>query len=226
MLNTTLTVFSGTTDNQLLMPRIPSHGLYVLTDCENHSWNELLEKTETILNTGIALLQYRNKKDNADVRLEQAEKLQHICRHYNVPLIINDDMDLVKKINAEGIHLGNEDLPCAAARKQFGAEYIIGISCYNSLASAIKSEHDGADYVAFGSFYPSKTKPGAVSADPELLQSAREHITLPVVAIGGITPENALPLLKAGADILAVSRALYNSENPGYQVCKFNQLFE
>lgn len=207
------------------MRQLPSHGLYVLTDCDNYGGNQFLEKTEAILESGIAMLQHRNKKDSADVRLEQAKKLQHLCRQYDVPLIINDDIELAKKIHADGIHLGSNDLPCAEARIQSGTGHIIGISCYNSLARAINAESDGADYVAFGSFYPSTTKPDAVSADLELLQSAKKHIKLPIVAIGGITPENAKPLLQAGSDFLAVSRAIYGVENPAGEVKKFNQLF-
>lgn len=207
------------------MRQLPSHGLYVLTDCDNYGGKQFLEKTEAILESGIAMLQHRNKKDSADVRLEQAKKLQHLCRQYDVPLIINDDIELAKKIHADGIHLGSDDLPCTEARMQLGTGNIIGISCYNSLARAIKAERDGADYVTFGSFYPSTTKPDAVPADPELLHTARDHITLPVIAIGGIAPENALPLLQAGADFLAVSRAIYGAENPAGEVKKFNQLF-
>lgn len=205
---------------------LPSQGLYVLTDCDRYSGIQLLETTRNILRTGIALLQYRNKKDNSDVMLDQAIKLRQLCSKYKVPLIINDDTSLAKKINADGIHLGGNDMSCIEARRQFGAEYIIGISCYNSLERAVEAEHNGADYVAFGSFYPSATKPGAVSADPELLQSARQHLNLPIVAIGGITAENALPLLKAGADFLAVSRAIYGAEKPESEITKFNQLFE
>lgn len=207
------------------MRQLPSHGLYVLTDCDNYSGNQFLEKTEVILESGIAMLQHRNKKDSSDVRLEQAKRLQHLCRQYDVPLIINDDIELAKKIHADGIHLGSDDLHCAEARMQLGTGHIIGISCYNSLARAINAESDGADYVAFGSFYPSTTKPDAISADLELLQSAKQHLKLPIVAIGGITPENAKPLLQAGSDFLAVSRAIYGVENPAGEVKKFNQLF-
>lgn len=194
------------------MMRREFFGLYAITpdvpDTEN-----LVERAEQVLAGGARLIQYRSKTCNNPLRLEQAHSLAHLCRRFRVPLIINDDPDLAMEVDADGVHLGREDVCITEARRKLGHEKIIGISCYNQLEYAVEAERQGADYVAFGAFFSSITKPGAVSAPAELLGRAKQKLHIPIVAIGGITQENAAELLHLGADMLAVSNALFNARN-------------
>ena len=137
-----------------------------------------------------------------------ALKLKILCQQYDCLFIINDDYELAKQVDADGLHIGKDDLTLSEARALLGNK-LIGMSCYNDFQNAIVAENDGADYIAFGSFYSSSTKPNAVKADTLLLQQAVEKLGIPVVAIGGITIENALDLVNNGADMLAVIGALY-----------------
>jgi thiamine-phosphate pyrophosphorylase len=148
-------------------------------------------------------LQYRNKRADAGLREQQAVALRGLCRGAGVPLIINDDASLAAKIGADGVHLGEHDGDIVAARALLGDGAIIGVSCYDELLRAEIAARTGADYIAFGAFFPSPTKPNARRAAPALLQAAA-RLGLPRVAIGGITPDNARPLIAAGADLIAV----------------------
>ena len=200
-------------------------GVYAITDCVNLSHNELLEKTETILGNGATLFQYRDKENHYENKLEFANELKSLCKHYNIPLIINDDIQLAKEITADGIHLGRHDHDIKTAREQLGP-VIIGVSCYNEFDRAIKAKEEGADYIAFGAFYPSPTKPNAVTANIELLTKAKIETGLPVVAIGGITPENGKVLLDQGADYLAIISGLYSAKDTKKAIHTYTRLFE
>ena len=191
---------------------MPTHGLYAITDCENNSHLEILEKTEKILGTGAVLLQYRNKSSDFENKKKLAYELKSICNNYNALFIINDDIELAKQVNADGIHLGETDESITKARESLG-NVIIGMSCYNNIKNAIKAENEGADYVAFGSFFHSHTKPETKKANIDILSEAKSRVKLPVVAVGGITPENGKMLIEAGADFLAVISGLYNPDN-------------
>ena len=185
-------------------------GLYAVTP-DAPDTHLLLEQVEAALAGGARVLQYRNKSAPVTVRLEQARALKALCARYDVPLIVNDHVELVRAVDAEGVHLGADDGSALAARHVLGTAKIIGISCYNSLERGRQAQREGADYVAFGSFFPSSVKPGAVHAPLELLVEAKRELALPLVAIGGITLANAPQLLAAGADALAVISALFDA---------------
>jgi thiamine-phosphate pyrophosphorylase len=163
---------------------------------------------------------------NEELRREQARALAHLCRQFEVPLLINDHIDLALEVGADGVHLGREDAPISQARLKLGHEKIIGISCYNELESAIEAECNGADYVAFGAFFSSVTKLDTVPASVDLLQQGNLEISIPIVAIGGINSNNALELISAGADAVAVSNALFGARDIRSEAGKFSELFK
>lgn len=171
------------------------------------------------------MLQYRDKTHDAMRRLREACALSESCREFEVPLIINDDVELALASGAAGVHLGEGDSGIATARAALGANAIIGVSCYDSLQRAREASAAGADYLAFGAFFPSATKPGARHAKPELLRDAREF-GLPLVAIGGVTAENGGSLIAAGADYLAVISALFGARDVCAEAKRFTILFE
>ena len=157
------------------------------------------------------------------MRRRLAHRLLGLCHRYQALLIINDDTRLARDIDAHGVHLGKHDPDPAAARAMLGDDAVIGVSCYNRLDLAREAAASGVDYVAFGRFFPSRSKPDAVQAEPALLQRARSAIDLPLVAIGGITPENGAPLIAAGADMLAVIQGLFGQSdvrNASRQLCE------
>lgn len=184
-------------------------GLYAITDNQLIQKDKFIETIEQALQGGATTLQYRDKETPFDARVIQAQELLALCRHYQVPLIINDDVMLAKRIGADGVHLGKEDGKIADARAFLGKHSMIGVSCYNQLGLAQQAVQAGANYIAFGRFFPSQTKPHAVLATLDLLIAARQMCSCPIVVIGGITPENAIPLVAAGADCLAVIHGLF-----------------
>ena len=183
-------------------------GLFAITPDE-HDTAALLRKVELVLQGGARILQYRNKTADAQLRLKQAEALRGLTRKFAVPLIVNDDAELARLVDADGVHLGSADGHVATARAVLGRDKLIGVSCYNRLDLAREAVSVGADYVAFGSFYASPVKPDAVAAAPDLLRQARDELAVPLVAIGGITAHNGARLLEAGADALAVISAVF-----------------
>ncbi len=185
-------------------------GLYAITPDEPDT-AELLRKVRLALLGGARVLQYRNKVADAALRLEQAIALRKLTGEFSVPLIINDDTLLAHRVAADGVHLGGEDGNVIAARAQLGSGKLIGVSCYNRMALAHAAVQQGADYVAFGSFFASTVKPDAVVASPGLLRQARREIAVPLVAIGGITAWNGAQLLEAGANALAVISAVFGA---------------
>jgi thiamine-phosphate pyrophosphorylase len=208
------------------MMTLPDYGLYVITDCENLTHDELIKKTESILQSGAAMLQYRNKKDKLSTKEIQAIKLQQLCRDYSVPFIINDDIRLAQKINADGVHLGRDDKNCKVSRKILGPDYIIGITCYNEIGLALEAVISGANYVAFGAFFPTTSKSATSVATTALLRQAKQQLQLPIVAIGGITPENGKELIHAGADFFAVISGVYEAADPAIATRAYLKLFD
>jgi thiamine-phosphate pyrophosphorylase len=197
-----------------MMPRIRKSrrlsGLYAVTpETSDGGW--LGARVEAALAGGARIVQYRSKSNDPQVRREQCAPLVERCRAYGALLIVNDDVGLARELNADGVHLGREDMPPAAARAELGPGILIGVSCYDSLPRALEAQHQGADYVAFGSFFPSPVKPHAARAPLVLLRAARSVLGLPIVAIGGITPDNARALVEAGADALAVISSLFHA---------------
>ncbi len=186
------------------------NGLYAITPDEQDT-EDLLCKSRLVLSGGARVLQYRNKTAGAQLRLEQAGALRDLTHEFSVPLIINDDVVLAQQVGADGVHLGGDDGSVAAARSVLGKAKLIGVSCYNRVALAHEAVEQGADYVAFGSFFASAVKPDAVAASPDLLRQVRREIAVPLVAIGGITIGNGAQLLEAGANALAVISALFSA---------------
>ena len=178
-------------------------GLYGITP-DMTDTAALIARTEQALAGGARLIQYRNKTTDAVLRRSQAELLAQLCRRYDVPLIVNDDPDLALEIGADGVHVGEHDSGVAAARKQLGPGKIVGASCYNKPDLAHAAQIQGADYVAFGAFYPTSTKQNTVVATIGMLKQVKNSLAVPVVCIGGINTANALPLIEAGACAIAV----------------------
>lgn len=200
-------------------------GLYVITDGRHQSPAQLVERVGLAIAGGATLVQYRAKNITPAQRLAEAAALSELCRAQGIPLIINDDTELAARVGAAGVHLGRDDTPLALARERLGERALIGISCYNRLDAAINAQRDGADYVAFGSFFPSSTKPGAVSAPLTLLQQARRRLSIPVVAIGGITVGNGANLIRNGATALAVVSGVFASPDIRAAAAAYARLF-
>ena len=181
------------------------------------------------LDGGTPFVQYRNKLAPRPLRRAQAAELLRICRACGAKLIVNDDVWLAVEIGADGAHLGRDDAPggsLAAARDALGPKRILGVSCYDDLARGEEAAAAGADYLAFGSMFPSRTKPGSVIAPLELLGEARRRFGLPVAAIGGITLDNAPQLIAAGADMLAVISDLFDAMDIRARAEAYQQFFD
>ena len=187
----------------------PARGLYAITQTDHKSADAIIADVAAALRGGAAVVQYRDKNPIDAVSL--ARQLLTLCQQFNVPLLINDDIELAAQIGADGVHLGREDGNIAHARARLGHAAIIGVSCYNSVAQALEAQTQGATYVAFGRFFPSSSKPLAAPAPLETLQQAKRVLTVPIVAIGGILPDNGAQLLAAGADVLAVIGGLFDT---------------
>lgn len=200
-------------------------GLYAITDSQLTPGAALVPAVEAALHGGARVIQYRDKGGDAERRQRQAAELNALCQRHAALLIINDDVELAATVAAAGVHLGRDDPDLHAARKRLGDRAIIGVSCYNQLTRAQAAAEQGADYVAFGRFFPSLTKPDAVAATPELLTAARRALSLPLVAIGGITPDNGGLLIAAGADMLAVIHGVFGQPDIEAAARRFAQLF-
>ena len=192
-------------------------GLYAITP---EAGADIVERVQRALDGGIAALQYRRKHAQS---LDEASALAKLCRARAVPFIVNDDLELAIAANADGVHLGKDDGDLAAARPRLKGR-ILGVSCYDSLERAAKAVAAGADYVAFGSVFPSPTKPGAVRAPLELFREARA-LGVPLAAIGGITLANAPSVLAAGADALAVITDLFDAADIAGRARAYGKLF-
>ena len=190
----------------------PKRGIYAVTP-EDRSGAGLVHAVAAAVEHGVGAVQYRDKSRDTARRRSDAEALLAVCRPRSVPLIINDDVDLALATGAHGVHLGRDDGTLAAARSRLGEDAIIGVSCYDEAHRALAAAQGGADYVAFGSFFPSVTKPGAVRATTALVAAVRPRIDVPIVAIGGITADNAPPLLECGVDLLAVVNAIFGGSD-------------
>ncbi|KVV03209.1 MULTISPECIES: thiamine phosphate synthase [unclassified Pseudomonas] len=187
-------------------------GLYAITDSQLLA-GKWMPYIEAALDGGLTLLQYRDKSSDEARRLREAEALRDMCARYNAHLIINDDAELAARLGV-GVHLGQTDGPLTPARALLGRQAIIGSTCHSQIEQGEQAAKEGASYVAFGRFFNSSTKPGAPTATLDVLDEARARIKLPICAIGGITLDNAAPLIDHGADLLAVVHGLFGAESP------------
>jgi thiamine-phosphate pyrophosphorylase len=198
-------------------------GLYGITD--GAPLPRLQASVEAAIRGGARLIQYREKSTDAARRAAEARALLELCRGHGVLCMINDDVELATAIGADGVHLGKDDGRVDAARVQLGPRAVIGVSCYDSLERALQAAHEGADYVAFGSFFTSTSKPAAVRAPLSLLRDARARLSIPLCAIGGITPANGGELLQSGADMLAVIQGLFGATDIQAAAKAYSKLF-
>ena len=199
-------------------------GLYLVTP----DWDDteaLIKATEIALTVGVGLLQYRHKTASGELRLEQASALLKLCRQHNVPFIVNDHIDLCIALDADGIHVGGTDASVAVVRTLIGKDKILGASCYGDFALAEQAQIAGASYVAFGGFYPSRVKKYEVSTPASIVSKAKSELTVPICVIGGMTPENAKPLVIEGADMVAAISSVYNAADIATAVREFAALF-
>lgn len=205
-------------------PRIV--GLYAIADSAYLAAEQFVPAVRAALDGGALVIQYRDKKSEPRQRETIARALNALCHEHGVPFLINDDVRLAAVVRAAGVHLGRDDPDIGAARAALGPTALIGVSCYNELARAQAAQDAGADYVAFGRFFPSRTKPQAVPAAPDLLRTARAALKIPIVAIGGITPENGVTLIEAGAGALAVIEGVFNQPDIRAAAERYAQLFK
>ena len=200
-------------------------GLYLVTP----DWDdtrELVRVTELALQGGAALVQYRHKTADPALRKEQAQSLHALCRRYQRPFIINDHVDLCLALDADGIHVGGTDATVAEVRAAVGPSKIVGASCYGSLELARDAHRAGASYVAFGGFYPSRVKKYPVTTPIDIVAQSKATIPLPTVVIGGMTHDNAAPLVAVGADMVAAISSIYLATDPQAAAATFVQMLE
>jgi thiamine-phosphate pyrophosphorylase len=209
----------------VIPPPLP-RGLYVITHTARASLDALLAAVARALDGGARTVQYRDKSEDAGRREREARALIELCRARGVPLIVNDDVALAALTRADGVHLGEQDAAPAAARARLGSDAIVGVSCYDSLERAEHAQAEGADYVAFGSFFPSPTKPYARRPARDLITRAHARIVIPIVAIGGITPENGAALVEAGAHALAVVSGVFGQPDARAAARRYADLFD
>lgn len=200
------------------------NGIYAITpDWEDT--RQLIIKTEELLSNKINLLQYRNKKASKQLRMTQAKELQALCHHYQVPFIINDDYELCGILNADGIHLGKDDITIEEVRDRLGNNIIVGISCYNDFERVNEMMTTNCDYIALGACFPTNTKPNAPHASLNFLENVVEISIKPVVAIGGINLDNCLPIINSGVNAIAMINALYSTDKVSDKILEIKRKF-
>ena len=201
------------------------HGLYALTDSHLIPEEKFIDTVEKAIVGGARIIQYRDKSNDKVLQVEQAQALRRLCQQYQIPFIINDDIELALQVSADGVHIGKEDPDLVTARTILGNHAIVGVSCYEQLSLAQQAVEAGATYVAFGRFFTSSTKPKAISCSVDVLRDARKMFNCPLVAIGGITPNNGAKLISAGADCLAVIHGLFGQADVTTAAQRYAQLF-
>lgn len=201
-------------------------GLYGITSqdmlLDNHV---LFNSVEQALKGGMSILQYRNKHTPLRQNFDDLIQLKQLCHTYNALFIINDNVDLCVEIDADGVHLGKDDDNLVLVRKRIGVGMVIGVSCYNDITIAQQAKDQGADYIAFGAFYNSPTKPDALTASIDLITQA-QMLNIPICSIGGITIQNAQPLIQEGSDMIAVISELFNTNDILFNAKQFTHCFK
>jgi hydroxymethylpyrimidine kinase/phosphomethylpyrimidine kinase/thiamine-phosphate diphosphorylase len=195
-------------------------GLYLITDHDER----LAERVSDALGGGVSVLQYRNKEKDYQSRLAEGRELRQLCESRKVTFIVNDDSLLAAELGADGVHLGQEDGSVSEARRILGAGKIIGVSTH-TLQEAVRAEAEGADYIGFGAMYPTGSKEVRHLPGPAELKPVKESVSIPVVAIGGITRDNACPVIDAGADAVAAISSILSHPEPGLAATEMALLF-
>ena len=200
-------------------------GLYAITP-DSADLNTLIQKTKSAIEGGAFMVQYRSKIQDRDVKMQQCAAILRLCREYEIPCIVNDDVEMCRVLEADGVHLGEKDDNIAEVRHILGEDAIIGSSCYDQLNRAKSAQKEGASYVAFGAMFPTSTKPNAPRATLALLKEAKREIQIPIVAIGGITVNNAHDVIKTGIDAIAVITSLYEAKSIKETAETFAKMFQ
>ncbi|MDW3096430.1 MAG: thiamine phosphate synthase [Gammaproteobacteria bacterium] len=204
------------------MRQTPLEGLYVLTDNQHYAHQEWAERVELAILGGAEVIQLRDKQLSDDALIPTALLLKQICADYGVIFIVNDRIKLAKQIHADGVHIGQHDLTLREARDYLGDDYLIGVSCYKHMFSALQAQKLGADYVAFGSMFTSQTKKNAPRCPLSIISQAQYLLDIPICAIGGITANNCHYALDAGADLIATTHSVFNANDPMSAANKLN----
>jgi thiamine-phosphate pyrophosphorylase len=207
------------------MPKNKLRGLYAITP-DLADGARLLADVEAALAGGCRIVQYRDKLSSMPEQVARAQALRELTRRFAATLLINDDLALAALVQADGVHLGKDDGNLVATRAILGPDKILGASCYADFSAAETASRTGADYVAFGAVYPSPTKPDAAKATTDLFVRAKTELTAASCAIGGITLDNAPPLIVAGADLLAVITDLFSAPDIAARAAAYQRLFE
>lgn len=202
------------------------HGLYAITDPQLSPGLVVIEHVRQALLGGARVIQYRDKTSPFAQQLTIARQLKALCDEHQAWFIINDSIELAKLSQAHGLHIGKDDADLVEAREALGADAIIGVSCYNDLNRAQQMQDLGASYVAFGRFFPSQTKPLAPQAELDTLIQAKQQLSIPIVAIGGINQTNAPGLVQAGADSLAVIQGVFAQNDIRQAAADISALFK
>jgi len=200
-------------------------GLYAITP-DSADLNTLIQKTQWAIEGGAFMVQYRSKIQDRDVKIQQCAAILRLCREYEIPCIVNDDVEMCRVLEADGVHLGEKDDSIAEVRHILGEDAIIGSSCYDQLNRAKSAQKEGASYVAFGAMFPTSTKPNAPRATLALLKEAKREIQIPIVAIGGITVNNGHDVIKTGIDAIAVITSLYEAKSIKETAETFVKMFQ
>lgn len=201
------------------MKPVVDYSIYLVTDEACLHGRPLLECVEEALAAGVTLVQYRAKAADGGVLYAEACKLKELCDKYNVPLIINDRLDIALAVGAAGVHLGQDDLPCAVARRLLGEDFIIGVSAHNP-AEAVQAVSEGADYLGCGAVFGTATKHDVAKLGLENLRAIRKAVPVPMVGIGGITADNYAEVLATGADGAAIVSGILAQDDIGAVVKK------
>jgi len=203
----------------------PLSGLYAITDpCL--MGDDLIIKAEQAISGGINILQYRNKTASNTQQRDEAQVLAKLCKNNGVLFIINDNIELATEVNADGVHIGQQDSDIQSARNKLGDEKIIGVTCNNKIENAIVAQQQGANYVAFGRFFKSSTKPSAPAAQTSLLKDIKQSISIPIVAIGGITHSNIIQLLHYDIDMFAVIESVFGQNDIAESARQFIEILK
>lgn len=197
-----------------------NYNIYLVTDSNCIGERSLLECVEEALKGGITLVQYRSKETDGGIMYKEALALRELCDKYQVPLIVNDRVDVALAVGAAGVHLGQDDLPCAVARKLVPENFIIGVSAHN-VEEALAAQKDGANYLGCGAVFGSQTKNNVSSLGLEKLKSIREAVDIPIVGIGGVTADNYAKVLETGANGAAIVSGILGVQDVKSETEKF-----